>query len=725
MTARRVRLVPFAFLVVLSATLVAQDPPAGPPDGPPGGGFGGPPGGFPGGPGGPGGAERKLVEQFDADKSGRLETEERAKARAFLKENPTRGPGGRGGRGGPPGGGPGGGFPGGGRGFPGGFPGGPGGEETAAAEEKPPVLKGLKPEDAPTFPGKDLYDPTVLRTIFLEFPNEDWFDELSDFHKTDVEVPAKLTVDRKAYPNVGVHFRGSSSFMMVRGKKKSLGVALDFADKEQNLYGYENLNLLNANDDPSFLREVLFSMIARDYEAAPKVNLVRVVVNGENWGVYVNAQQTDKLYLQERFGTKQGVRWKVGPNFAGDAALVFHGDDVEKYKGLYTLKSSPKDEAAAWKALIDVCRALKETPVETAAETLPKMLDVHGALWFLAIDNVLMDADGYYSRGSDYELWLDPQGVLHTLTRDNNETFGYGGGPGGPGGMRGGGRGGRRGPRPEGGAPTGGEGGRPEGPPNGPPEGGRPEGPPNGPPAGGGEQPRGPQDPQGGARNRMLDPLAQTNETTRPLVGKLLSVPAWRARYLAYVRTILNEQLDWAVLGPKAKTLAKLIDAEVKRDDKSLYGYKAFQNSVEPAEGARPGRTPALKTFVEERRASLLASPALQGPWPAWSQATHVEQPSDGGRVLSVRARAAKDVPIVRAVLWSRAGAHGAFVAAPMFDDGKHDDGAANDGVFGASTPPLKGKEAAYYVEGFTANDEKAAYVPARADAGPTVVRAK
>ena len=139
----------------------------------------------------------------------------------------------------------------------------------------------------------------------------------------------------------------------------------------------------------------------------------------------------------------------------------------------------------------------------------------------------------------------------------------------------------------------------------------------------------------------MLDPLAQTNEATRPLVGKLLSVPAWRARYLAYVRTILNEQLDWAVLGPKAKAMAKLIDAEVKRDDKSLYGYKAFQGSVEPVEGARPGRTPALKTFVEERRASLLANPALQGPWPAWSQATHAEQPPAGRRVLAVRARSA------------------------------------------------------------------------------------
>jgi hypothetical protein len=34
-----------------------------------------------------------------------------------------------------------------------------------------------------------------LRTLFLEFENADWEKELSDFHGTDVEVPAKLIVD--------------------------------------------------------------------------------------------------------------------------------------------------------------------------------------------------------------------------------------------------------------------------------------------------------------------------------------------------------------------------------------------------------------------------------------------------------------------------------------------------------------------------------------------------
>ena len=60
--------------------------------------------------------------------------------------------------------------------------------------------------------------------VFLEFDNQDWEAELQDFHGTDVEVPATLTMDGKKYPNVGVHFRGMSSYMGVpAGSKRSRG----------------------------------------------------------------------------------------------------------------------------------------------------------------------------------------------------------------------------------------------------------------------------------------------------------------------------------------------------------------------------------------------------------------------------------------------------------------------------------------------------------------------
>jgi len=69
----------------------------------------------------------------------------------------------------------------------------------------------MTPNDVPTHTDADLYDLTVLRTLFLVFDSDDWEKELADFRPTDVDVPAKLTVDGRTIDGVGVHFRGASS----------------------------------------------------------------------------------------------------------------------------------------------------------------------------------------------------------------------------------------------------------------------------------------------------------------------------------------------------------------------------------------------------------------------------------------------------------------------------------------------------------------------------------
>lgn len=114
-----------------------------------------------------------------------------------------------------------------------------------------------------------------------------------------------------------------------------------------------------------------------------------------------------------------------------------------------------------------------------------------------------------------------------------------------------------------------------------------------------------------------LDPLVAANDDSKPLLSKLLAVPALRERYLGYVRQIAAKWLDWERLGPLALTYHKLIADEVRQDTRKLDSTEAFLESVEgtasaSAEGGFPGRRPAvsLKTFAEARRAFLLAPPS-------------------------------------------------------------------------------------------------------------------
>ncbi len=479
------------------------------------------------GPGGMGAMQQHtaLVKQFDKDGDGRLSTAERKAAREFLAVQKAEGRGPR--RMGPRG---------------------------RDANQTPPAPgRKLLPADVKSFPDALLYDPNVLRTLFLDFENPDWEKELSDFYHTDVDVPAKLTVDGKVYPDVGVHFRGASSFFTVgEGRKRSLNLSLDFANLDQRLGGYRTLNLLNSHTDPTFLRSVLYYQIARDYIPAPKANFVRVVINGESWGVYVSAQQFNKDFVLDWFGASKGARWKVPGSPRASGGLAFLGEDLAQYRRHYEIKT--KDNVKSWAHFIHLCRVLNEEPADKLEAALMPLLDIDGALKFLALDIALINDDGYWIRSSDYGIYEDQNSRFHIIPQDANETFRT----------------------------------------------------PESPGMGGGA----------GVKGVELDPLTGVDDPEKPLLSKLLAVPALRIRYLRYVRAIAEKSLDWAALGPVALRYQSLIAEDVKADTRKLDSFEAFTKGLTEdteEQGFRgPQRVIGIKNFVEQRRAYLLNHPEVK-----------------------------------------------------------------------------------------------------------------
>jgi hypothetical protein len=330
------------------------------------------------------GREIELVAQFDKNRNGRLDTEERRAARRAMGSSVDARPSG----------------------------GAPGRRLTQA--------------DVKSYPASThLYDLGALRTIFLRFQSDDWEHELEDFHDTDVEVPARMTVDGMAFADVGVHFRGNSSYSRVpAGYKRSLNISLDFVHKEQSLGGYRTLNLLNAFGDPTLLKGVLYTEISRRYLPTPRMNYVRVVINGESWGVYLNAQQFNKDFTRDNFGSTQGARWKAPGSPRGGAGLEYLGESADTYKRVYEIKSG--DTERSWADLIRLTRVLNETPVARLEAALEPLLDIDGTLRFLAVEVALVNSDGYWTRASDYSLYRDSKNRFHIVPYDVNEALGSG-----------------------------------------------------------------------------------------------------------------------------------------------------------------------------------------------------------------------------------------------------------------------------------------------------------
>lgn len=423
-----------------------------------------------------------LTAQFDADGNGRLDSTERRAARQHAETMGLNR--GRGRRGGVP------------------------------ASTSPGAS--VTPASVRPFPSTPFFDARTVRTLFLQFENDEWEAELMAFKPTDVEVPATLAVDGRTYGDVGIQFRGNSSFSGVPvGLKHSISVNVDWIHGTQHVYGYNNLMLLNAHEDPSLLRTVLFMQIARSYIPAPQANFVRVVINGEDWGVYVNQQHFNKALLDDAFGTDGGTRWKVpGSPGRGSGGLVYLGDDPAAYRRAFEIKSS--DRLEAWAALVRLTRVLNQTPPEALEQAISPLLDVDATLRFLALDNALANSDGYWTRASDYSLYLHPDGRFRLLPYDVNSTFPRGGGFG-----------------------RGGRGGSPD-----------------------------------------LDPMHAVNDPSKPLISKLLAVPSLRAKYLAYVRDIAETWLDWNRLGPIVEAHHALIAPLVEIDQKKLASYGEFERSV-------------------------------------------------------------------------------------------------------------------------------------------------
>ncbi|MGD9417545.1 MAG: CotH kinase family protein [Verrucomicrobiota bacterium JB025] len=617
----------------------------------PEGGRGGPGGaGGPGGPGrgGPGGEkDLELVAKFDRDSDGVLNTAERAEARKFVKESASQG-GRRGGGGG------------GGRG-PGGR-GGPGASEENAVTPRPGEK--LTPDQVAQYPDADLYEVDVIQTIFLDFESDDWESELEDFSKTDVEVPARLTIDGKTLEHpVGLSFRGNSSLTSVRsGSKRSFNLKADTYADGQRVKGYKTLNLLNGHADPSVLREVLFSHVASRYLPTAKANWVKVVINGESWGIYVNSQQFNKDFLKEHYGTSEGNRWKVPVGFNGGFRDL--GDDLESYKAAYELKTKAGDEA--WESLAALCRTLKNATAETALETLAPILDVDEALWSLAVDNVFQDGDGYLSRTSDYVFYEDPDHRFHVLPYDSNETFitdGTGGGPGV--GRSSGGRRGARGSR-EQSAPYG------------------------------------------------REPLMGLDDDDRPLAKALLAVPALRARYLDHIRVITEDWLSWEKLGPVVERFHHLIADEVAKDTRKLYSTEAFEQSITEDLSLGSHSAPGLKSFVEGRAAFLKNHKELATPVPTVRLLT-TGVSVEPGAAVPVQARVDGKPAAAGVILHVRTGGKGVYADVPMKE---------TDGIYSAELPAAAaGTLVEYYVEARTASDGAVSFAPRYGESAPESFR--
>ena len=237
----------------------------------------------------------------------------------------------------------------------------------------------MTPRDVRSYPGAPVYDLQVLRTVFLTFESDDWEPELADFYGTDVEVPATVTVDGKKYRDVGVHFRGNSSYRMVpAGYKQSLNLSFDFVDPAPAARRLQDAQPAQRERRSDVHAHSPVPHIARQYIPAPQANFVKVVINGESWGVYV------KTCSSSTRSSSGNIRHH-GRSAVEDAGQAGRRAGSSTWARTSTIQAELRDQvggrARDWAALVELWRDAERDAAEQAAKTaLAPMLDIDGAL---------------------------------------------------------------------------------------------------------------------------------------------------------------------------------------------------------------------------------------------------------------------------------------------------------------------------------------------------------
>lgn len=498
--------------------------------------------------------------------------------------------------------------------------------------------------------GQGFYDLNTIQTIRVYMSQGNW-DQLLDaaYASTgDYIMADSVSINGITFDSVGVKYKGNSSYNASQ-VKNPWHIELD-TYKEQEYQGYKDIKLANVYKDPSFLRDVLGYQIVRQYMDAPKANYANLYVNGTLIGLYSNTEAISKTFVKDRFGSKSNPFFNCSPP-AGASPMGMDFPNLV-YLGddsvAYYDAYEMKSDAG-WQHLIQLCDTLANN-----IQAIEKVLDVDRALWMLAFDNVIVNLDSYIGQFSqNYYLYQDDYGRFLPVVWDLNESFGT-------------------------------------------------------------FSFTGTTILSNTTSKQQMSHLLHSSEADFPLISQLLAVPTFKRMYLAHLKTILTEQ--FANIGAyysEAQSLRTLIDDAVQADPNKFFSYDQFLSNLDSdvSAGAGPGGgiIPGIANLMNPRATYLLAQADFVASQPQIMDVKVSDSMPAVGTTVTITTFVTDEENVF---LGYRSQNHAPFHKVQMYDDGNHQDGAANDGIFGASINLLS-LQTHYFI--YAENTEIGRFSPARA----------
>ena len=397
-----------------------------------------------------------------------------------------------------------------------------------------------------------LFDNSVVHEVRLEFAEPDWRQRMDALYVLGTDrLIGDLTIDGVSYSDVGVRFKGYSSYSPDQ-VKNPFNIELDHVVDGQDHQGFGKLKLSNVTSDPSFLRETLAYEVARNYMPASRTCFVNVYVNDTLQGLYVNVEDLDKDFLRRSFGSAGNPFFKGNPAvvslFGENSNLSTNpGTDPSDYYSYYELESDQ-----GWDDLLELIDVLNNDPAQ-----VEHLLNVDRTLWMHAFNYALINFDSYVGYAQNYYLYRDDNGQWNPILWDLNMAFAsfrltdaslYWNGFNIP-------------------------------------------------------------------QAITMDPLMHHNSVSvfpRPLLRNLFSTPMYRRMYIAHLRTIIQERFANGWYRDRAEEYRSLIDASVVADTNKFFSDADFVANLDGTVNAITSY-PGIGELMDQRVAFLTTYPGFTG----------------------------------------------------------------------------------------------------------------
>lgn len=417
----------------------------------------------------------------------------------------------------------------------------------------------------------------------------------------------------------------------------------------QNYQGIKSIKLANCYDDPSMIREVMSYAMLSNYMHCPRSNFVQVYVNNVYKGVYSNDEDVTKPFVLSHFYSSGNTFIKCSPLLASPANKS-NLKYVDTYTASYTSNYEMESSAASgWTDLIALCDSVTNKPSNIAS-----VIDIDRAIWMLAFNNALVNLDSYSGVfAQNYFLYKDNTGHYNPIMWDMNMSLGgfnFSGSPGnGMGTMT-------------------------------------------------------------LANMQQLAPDYHATHADWPLIKAIMSNAMYKRMYMAHFRTIVNELFAEGYYETLAANLKTTVSAAVLSDPNKFFSNTDFQNGM-TADVTVNGRViPGIKNLMSARVAFLQSNADFILTAPTISTITCSNYFPSNGSVVQMSVTATNATAVYFAY---RNDSTLKFSRTAMFDDGLHNDGAANDQVYGISLT-MGSDYAQYYV--YAENANAGLFSPARAE---------